>query len=157
MTAPLFALTLYPEWAWAIHAGSRFGGEPDGTVYRPGHLRPVVETARLAGWSTAHVDGARGGRRVGGPGLVWGDQVVALPPVGPSPATRAIVAVAQVAEITWGSDSPWAVAGQYQWRLHSVQSIAPVPCHQGRQGLWRVEGEMLEAVRVAYRAARSAA
>lgn len=174
--APLYALTLWPEWAWAIcrldkrvenrtwhpitpapfwlavHAGSRFGGEPDGTVYRPGYLRPVVEVARQAGWQTTPVRG----RFNSGHGLYQNPaDTIPMPPVGAAPDTRSIVAVCRVVALSQERSSPWHVAGAWGWYLDDLTVLhEPVPC-LGRQGLWRVEGELLDRVREQWRAARA--
>lgn len=50
-------------------------------------------------------------------------------------------------------DSPWFV-GPHGWVWSEFTPIEPVPC-KGAQGLWKVEGEVLEQVRAAYRAAKA--
>ena len=187
MSSPLYAITIYPEWVWAItrlgkdaenrtwrprvalpfhlalHAGARFGGEPiEGAVCRPRHLQPVVEMARRAGWSTCLVDGTRGGRRAGGHGLILdtpeGEVIVPLPPTAaPQPPTRAIVAVVRVVEVARTSTSPWAVPGLWAWRFDDLVVLPQPVPARGSQGLWIVPTEILDRVRAGWVAARRAA
>lgn len=66
-----------------------------------------------------------------------------------------IYAVARLAGVAQRSDDPWFF-GPYGWVLEDFVAIEPVPC-KGRQGLWKVEGDLLGAVRERWQAARGKA
>jgi len=147
----LYALTLWPEWIWAIahlgkdvenrswrpppafvgrqvalHAGMTIGGRD---LDEASALRLVVEMAELAGWRRAcHAlvrDDVRRGR-----------VEVPLPSASCPPTRCAVVAVATLGEPTRTSCSPWAVPGRWHWPLLEVR-VLPRPVRvRGRQGLW---------------------
>ena len=144
------ALTLWPEWAWAIcnlgkdvenrdwkrddmigqwlciHAGKHIGG-------RPGR------TAELEGWdSLACVAGL-----VGKDLADYTESDSAI-----RPAVSAIVAVCKVGGFLHGPPVGWYMgAPGYGWQLRDVRALArPVPC-KGAQGLWPLPPDVLAAVR----------
>lgn len=147
---PTHALTLWPEWAYAI-----------------AHLRKNVENRswrppawlvgqRLAIHAGANI-GGRAGRRAFEEGVerlhammlsLTAEELEAMPRTTPrmiQGSTRRIVAVVTVGEPTRDSASPWAVPGEWHWPLTDVVSV-DVPVHQGRQGLWRLTDEQQEAL-----------
>lgn len=148
------ALTLWPEWAWAvahlgkdvenrgwappsyilgqwiaIHAGKNVGGRTGPRAYQEGTAL-VIETALRVGLDPYAPDSfvTRMHREL-------------------CATTSAVVAVARVeAECARCAPSAWAAAGQYHWRLHDVRTLArAVPC-RGAQGLWVVPREVEDAV-----------
>lgn len=62
-------------------------------------------------------------------------------------ALGAIVAVAELVDITRAGPAPWAEPGQVHWLLAGVRPLAePVPC-RGWQNVWEVPPEVEAAVR----------
>ena len=143
------ALTLWPEWAWAIrrlgkdvenrswappgylvgrrlaiHAGAFVGGRK-GSVAEEEGVDALVYMADRAGWTLRVEDGAisaaKGQRSVK-------ERI----------AVRAIVATVRLDGWTSESESPWAVPGQVHWLLSAVEPVAALPRMNGRQGLWDV-------------------
>lgn len=73
----------------------------------------------------------------------------------PSPSVSVagvIVGVARVTGFVVVSDDPW-FTGPYGWVLEDVVAFKNPPKAKGMQGLWRVEGELLELVREEFKAA----
>lgn len=75
----------------------------------------------------------------------------------PSPSsiyTKAgvIVGVARVTGSVTESDDPW-FSGPYGWLLDDVTAFKEPVAAKGMQGLWKVEGKLLEQVREAFKAA----
>lgn len=66
-----------------------------------------------------------------------------------------IYAVARLTDVVQRSDDPWFF-GPYGWVLGDFVAIEPVPC-KGKQGLWAVEGEVLDQVRERWQAAKQVA
>lgn len=159
----LRALTLHPEWAWAIvhldkrvenrswrppesvipdgarfaiHAGSRIGGR-DGDTFEA--LAEVMLAAREAGWEHEQV-GA-------GWTLTKGGRSVALTEAAVLGVAGRVVAIAALREILPPregiGDEPhpaWKVPGQYGWLLDDVAVLdyGRQPVIRGHQGLWRL-------------------
>lgn len=150
MSEKRLALTLWPEWAWAIchlgkdienrdwkrdalvgqwlciHAGKHVGGRPGKSALIEG-LNSVVSVASLVGKNLAdYLD----------------------PEHGPCIATSAIVAVCKVGGFLHGPPEGWYMgAPGYGWQLRDVQALRqPVPCN-GAQGLWELPPDVLAAVR----------
>lgn len=68
-----------------------------------------------------------------------------------------IVAVAQLADVTTRSTSPWAIDGDHHWLLADVVVLPePVLDTGNHQGLWKLQDEADARVRALYREARSA-
>mgnify|MGYP003522317705 CR=1 FL=1 len=143
------ALTLWPEWAWAIchlgknvenrslvippglyclHAGARFCGEYTKDKYKG--------EALLSVWNTAHkqrltVDQA--------------NTLSALESVLPDIPTSSIVGIIKVTGHTnyqhralWDSPMGWAAPGQIANHIELVSVLpTPIPC-KGALGLWTV-------------------
>lgn len=151
------ALTLWPEWAWAIatldkrvenrgwmhrlppgsllaiHAGAAIGGRP-GPVARDEGMAALVLMALRAGWQILGPTWRLGSTALTatkGERSVW----IGAPQVRRS----AVVAVGRLA-IGPQPDQElgWAVPGQRHWWMDRVWPLAkPVAC-TGRQGLWRL-------------------
>ena len=147
------ALTLWPEWAWAIvhlgkdvenrpwvippglyclHAGKRFNGEGN----RPQHK----EAGLLSVWNTAHrqrltVDQA--------------NTLSALESVSPDIPTSSIVGIIKVTGHTdyqyrglWDSPMGWAAPGQIANHIELIHTLpTPIPC-KGARGLWTVPDDV---------------
>ena len=143
MSRELYALTVLQPFATAI---ARFGKNVENRTWWPDRRLPV------GGWLAIHA----GGRDYAGAdsdefrrwlgGLVGRyfppGYLAALP-------HGAIVAVAHVEAISdpRAKASPWAIAGQEQWRFGCVfDLVEPVPC-KGAQGLWRVPDDVAAIVR----------
>lgn len=157
----LRALTLWPEWAWAVcHLGKDVENRPE-------RIARMVLTVVGDGWLAIHA-----GKHVGGrPTLSSFDR--ALEAFAPTPARAgwqieglstdgylhargvhgpiaeplhrsAIVAVARVRR--GDPASPWANRGLAQIGLCSVHTLhTPIPC-PGKQGLWTVPPELAATV-----------
>ena len=128
---PTHALTLWPEWAYAI---AHLGKDVENRSWRP--------PAWLIGRRLAIHAGADLGGRPGRMARLeaQANLLCALgrePPVGVQIATRRIVAVVTVGEPTRDSQSPWAVPGEWHWPLTEVVRV-DVPVLRGAQGLWRL-------------------
>lgn len=147
--ADLRALTLWPEWAYAIaHLGKR--------AENRGWTPPAsIIGQRIAVHAGAHIGGRQG--RVATAEAV--DAVLcmaaragrdafgrALVPEIETCATSAIVCTAVVTGWDCDDRTGWDVPGQCHWRLADVQVLPePVPC-RGAQGLWRVPADIAARV-----------
>jgi len=150
------AITIYPEWSWAIlaldkrvenrrwsptrqlsigerfaiHAGKYIGGRPSADTRR-GALRGLLYMAERAGWV---VDSYR---TFSGDGIDMKfrrEKTVSLRLN--DLARSAVVAVATLANVTRESTSPWAVPGEMHWELADVVPLSePVSC-RGQRMLW---------------------
>lgn len=154
-TTKLRALTLHPEWAWAIcHLDKRVENRPE-------RVARMVLNVVGDGWLAIHAGkhyagrpGIRSGRE--GVGAVvkvahaagWPAKGDSLPPTtrvsfDPVPKS-AIVALTRVSR--GDPDSPWSVPGQAQIGLRDLFVLPePVPCG-GKQGLWTVSDDVAERV-----------
>lgn len=144
----MLALTLWPEWAWAIcHFGKR--------VENRGWTPPAsIIGTRIAIHAGKHIGG-----RPGRPAYIEGFSAVALALLAcgggerdvtrwwlQRPPTSAIVCTAVVTGWDRDQRTGWDVPGQYHWRLADVQVLPePVPC-RGAQGLWRVPADIAARV-----------
>lgn len=158
------ALTLYPEWAWAIlhlgkdvenrlwlppralagqwvalHAGAHVGGRP-GQVARTEGMLGLYEMAHRAGWmevaQTLPTDDP-----------FWWERGAqrAHEPMSHEVTRRAIVGIVRFSSPA-RSTSPWAVPGQHHWPILQVVALpAPVLC-PGALGLWRVPEALLQSI-----------
>lgn len=160
------ALTLWPEWAWAIthlgkdvenrgrdllasdrrlratggrlwiHAGKTVGG---GELSYTDAWGAVIDTAEHAGW--------RCDRRT----MVFyqGDQAVSAPikPRRHLLPRAALVAVAQIRLILGPRSGPvaWKVDGQYGHVLRVMLVLTPPISCKGAQGLWSVSKQLWSA------------
>lgn len=145
------ALTLWPEWAYAIcHLGKRVenrGWTPTGASLpggrllihagkhvggRPGaHARYEGQLAVAEMWEREHPGEKLSGGR--------------FRAIGECP-TSAIVAAVRVVDADSEQRTGWDVPGQWHWRLADVVVLPePVPC-RGAQGLWTVPEDVHERV-----------
>ncbi|MFC3859430.1 hypothetical protein ACFOPQ_01395 [Deinococcus antarcticus] len=60
-----------------------------------------------------------------------------------------IVAVARVAAVTTGHESPWAARNQFNWVLADVTPIDPIQ-YTGGRGLWEIEAYTKDQLRAAW-------
>ncbi len=149
----MFALTLWPEWAWcirpvegwkqvenrtwepwaclpggsrlAIHAGARVGGQRANLQEQEWILEELLEALTDFGLLV----NARPVRRDG-------DWYVVTPSKTDLVATSSVVAVATLDDWDTKKRSRWDDPRSIHWRLTDIQRLAePVPCG-GRQGLW---------------------
>jgi hypothetical protein len=165
MKRPLFALTLWPEWAWAIahldkgcenrtwtpdkgtllpgdwlaiHAGAHIGGRPGSVALGEG-LQRVVQAAGECGWTCEQTAERQ-----------WVLTKPSFNPVvldAPHIATRALVALVRHQRIEVGGDGPWVHVDAFQWRWSEhVRLDEPILC-RGMQGLWQVCGPPLLTAR----------
>lgn len=153
MPGSLRALTLWPEWAWAIvnldkrvenrdwmipegqwfalHAGKHIGGRPGVRATCEG-IDSLVEMAQRAGWSvrgTAHTSEFI--RAVDGKTAVWKHFDV------PTSAIVGFFRVTSQDAPGRGDVSGWRVPDAWGNRLDFRPLLRPVPC-SGAQGLWTV-------------------
>lgn len=170
----ILALTLWPEWAWAIcylgkrvenrgwkddrlvgsylalHAGKSVGGAPRRGAASAG-VDAVADMALRAGWEVAgrHLDDAEPWVEIKEPGSDY------TMPLGTSwgVSRGAVVAVAKVTGFVApeGDGGPWHVPGQWGWQLDEVVVLGTPVAARGHQRLWRLPPELLEAVRREYR------
>lgn len=146
------AITLWPEWAWAITALGK-------DVENRNWPRPAFA---LAGrWLAIHA-----GKRVGG-GQLAAEQALSLvlQTAGDGATlaraitaedipTSAIVAVVRVGEVGYGLPSRWSAEGAWQMGFADVLILPrPVPC-AGRQGVWTLPHGVLRAVQAQWGDAR---
>lgn len=167
---PLRALTLWPEWAWAIHyldkrnenrgwpiplgewfalhAGKSIGGRP-GAMAEHEAIQAVGTMAYRAGWNV---------RSVGRAGDSW--SVTFTHPLGGSTVMHdprctaedanpvhisAILGLFRVTDHLRSSSDPWHVPGQIGNVFDYRPLREPIPC-KGAQGLWTVPEDVAARV-----------
>lgn len=167
-TTKLRALTLHPEWAWAIchldkrvenrpervarmvlnvvgdgwlaiHAGKHYGGRA-GNASKWRALNVLIDRARYAGWGFTDQPCLKRHDfyRID----PWRCGVRYMP--SEDLAKSSIVALTRVCR--GDPDSPWSVPGQAQIGLRDLFVLPePVPCG-GKQGLWTVSDDVAERV-----------
>lgn len=170
--SPILALTIWPEWAWAIchldkrvenrgerfarqidrrvgdgwlaiHAGKSIMGRPGLPSMREG-LGYVEYMAREAGWRCIAEDYDAGRYRlVRDPG----EDVLLTPE---RVVTSAIVALAQISDVLEpGSRAPWKVPDSAALALSPMLILPePIAC-KGKQGLWTPPHDVQERLRAA--------
>lgn len=155
----LSALTLWPEWVWAIHkldkrvenrtwkipsgrwfalhAGAHVGGRK-GSVAEAEGWEGVRAMATRAGWVA--------------PAPLW--RVHALAKHGriiqrdpKAPLTSMIHGLFRVRGYVTGDNGSWHVPGQVGNVLDYVPLAEPIPC-KGAQGLWTVPADVVERMAV---------
>jgi hypothetical protein len=149
------ALSIRQPWAWAIAHG---GKDVENRTWGGGYRGPLAIHAG-ARWDE---DGAYD-KRILRALHQFGDRFdppLRVERLGPKTlrllrdqqlTPGAVVAVVRVELVCIGQrgcgcESPWAVQGQYHWRLGDVQPLAePVPC-KGRLGLWDLPADVEAAV-----------
>lgn len=146
------AVTLWPEWAWAIlhldkrhenrgwqppeslhgerlalHAGKTIGGGEE----KPAEaFEAVVGMAERAGWDVTRAgDGYR---------FEKDDRVVTLGSLSEIVTGSIVGTVVLSGAPVPGVRVPWGVPGQWAWPLRDVSALRhPIP-HRGALGLWQV-------------------
>lgn len=170
---PLLALTVWQPWASLLAAGVKpvenRDWTPESYNLRAGDHLAIHASVKLdrESWEAAYQIAEQVGAL---PSLPW---LASLPEVDTSgrfgkarlrhaletaAPYGAIVAVGVLDEVRREprGDDPWW-CGPVGWYLRDVVALpTPVPC-KGAQGLWRVEGDVLDRVREGYRVARRAA
>jgi hypothetical protein len=166
------ALTIWPEWAWAIcqiekdvenrtwtppssvigqriaiHAGKNIGGR-----YNPPNAAAnfglVAEMAVHAGIELRPI--YRLGVAIG---FSWyrceNGNVKEMNQFFASLPTGGVVATAKISGWSKSSSSPWAVPGQVHWQLEEVQVLPQrIPC-RGAQGLWPLPEDVESKILIA--------
>lgn len=146
MADTLRALTVRQPWAWAIaHGGKDVENRSWPTSYRG--LLAIHAGARWdedGAWDRRVIDAASKDQHPGGyfdpPLKVEFDtgtgRTLRLLSDNRRFVLGAVIAVAELVDVTRGDSSPWAVPGEFHWRLANVRPLdEPVPC-KGRLGLW---------------------
>lgn len=157
----MLALTLWPEWAWAIahldkrvenrdwpadralwgqriaiHAGKHIGGRPARHATEVG-CDTVWEVAQSLGWELGVYDDHPGGVGViSGPPVGFPGREI-WTPRSVEIATSAIVAIARLVGCYRGLRERWADPEAWGWKLEDVVTLAePVTGVRGFQKLW---------------------
>jgi len=164
------ALTLWPEWAWAIlYLGKRWENRPrlpefygmragDWFCLHAGCSAPTVDRIEALGFMaraagvTSRVSMVNNdfGRVYGQQRFIYQDQPrrlsVSAPWREPWMPLGAIVAVCKLGVLRHGSDEPWCSENSWNWELAQVLSLGvPVAC-KGHQGGWNVPPDVLAQV-----------
>jgi len=166
------ALTLWPEWAWAvrrlgkdvenrtwrppssvvegtriaIHAGATFGGgQLKGKFSVERVFDPVAQMARRAGWRVGYdvASNMIKAYSVEAP-VVIQDRMLAID-------QGYVVAVAEfdsllVPGVDDPREWPWWVPEQFGWRLRNIRPLTNGVMCRGRQRLWRLPQDVRDAV-----------
>lgn len=135
------ALTLWRPWpALILHAGKNIENRPWATSYRG---RLYLHAGQR--WDSAVL------------GSLWSSSVpVPIPNAVPRDADGHPTGIVGVATLEWVSSGPggpprckcgpWAIPGEFHWRLADPVALPePVPC-RGFQGLWIPTGDVIAAV-----------
>lgn len=142
----LQAITIYPEWVWAMVAlGKRVEN------------RPYPTPSTIVGeWTAIHAGAHLGGRK--GEPAVW-ETLTAVgrmaaragfnieSRIGDILAVRrsCIVALARFGEGVRNHPSPWSVPDQWQWPITEFKPLSSPVSIGGKQGLWFVPMEVERA------------
>jgi hypothetical protein len=150
------ALTLWPEWAWAVlhlgkrvenrgwslpvgewiglHAGKHVGGRPGKEATAEG-LEGLIHMAERAGWVLERQGFTRGAERVEATpgGIVTSAMLGAIRVVGVDPPGSGDLR---------GFRVPSAFGNRFEFRALA----RPVPC-RGAQGLWSIPADVLAEMR----------
>jgi hypothetical protein len=141
MTRPLRALTLWPEWAWAI---TQLGKDVENRDWRPN--RTILAPGD---WLAIHAGAVLGGGVPSRKATEAALQKVAetycfatgfklLPELATKPTLSAIVALVRYSGADGANPGGWAVPGAYHWRWDRMIVLAtPIPC-RGERDLWPV-------------------
>lgn len=147
--SPLYALTIYPEWIYAI---LHLGKDVELRTWRPGRRHVGTRLVLHAG---AYVGGS-GPRAEGRANVRWFLRRVheitgASPPIGWSTVAQdlrgRLAAVATLGEPTLSSPSPWSDpdGAVWAWPLLDVRPIVDGPVMRGGQGLWPIPASVVES------------
>ncbi len=135
---PVQALSLTQPWGWIIlHGGKRLENRTWRKTYPE---RPIFLHAS-AGMKRKDYEAARAFAAEAAPALV-------LPPIGEL-QRGGIIGQARIAGCVWndaqkGPPDPWAMRGQYGYRLVDVRPLPFVSC-SGMLGFWTVPAEVRKA------------
>lgn len=144
----MLSITVRPPWSWAIsHGPKRIENR---TWQRP--CRGLLAIHAGKGWDEDGEDSLLVQRAW----LDAGHELRTLMPKRAGIPMGAVVAVADLVDICGAQMrsfipgdclcGPWAMRGQYHWRLANVRPLAePVPC-RGALGLWTLPDEVEAAV-----------
>jgi hypothetical protein len=140
------AITLWPEWAWAI---AHFGKDVENRSWPP---PPFIIGKRIAIHAGKHIGGKPKDQLDGLQDLLEmtefaGKELPVFSDLIPIIKTSAIVAVVKVVGcIRTGEAEGW-YNGALGWKLADVQTLPePVEC-KGMQGLWTLPDDVLAKVR----------
>jgi hypothetical protein len=178
-STPDNALTLWPEWAWAIHnldkrvenrgwkiplgrwfalhAGGHIGGRPGGAAEEAG-MYDLIRMAAWAGWGPGLFGVTAGSwslqfRHQGGVGTTAHDPRCKMASANPV-RTSAILGVFRVTEHQPPEASgPWKARGQIGNVFEYVPLATPVPC-KGAQGLWTIPPDVRASIAAQLQAGR---
>ena len=144
---PPRALTLWPEWAYAIaHLGKRVENrtwEPPASligqriaIHAGKHVGGRAGAPAMFEGACALIDTAEAAGVVGVIQNAVGRKSISARQLSEIVTASAIVATARLVGFDREQRTPWDVPGMIHWRLEDVLLVDPViPC-SGRQGLW---------------------
>jgi hypothetical protein len=141
MTRPLRALTLWPEWAWAI---TQLGKDvenrdwkPSRTILAPGDWLAIHAGAVLGGGNPSRKATEAALQKVA-ESYLFANNFAPLPELATKPTLSAIVALVRYSGADGANPGGWAVPGAYHWRWDRMITLAtPIPC-RGERDLWPV-------------------
>jgi hypothetical protein len=141
MTRPLRALTLWPEWAWAITALGKDcenrDRKPSRAVLSPGDWLAIHAGAVMGGGVPSRKADEAALQKVAD-AYRFAAGFRPLPELTAKPTTSAIVALVRYTGADGANPGGWAVPGAYHWRWDRVIVLpAPISC-RGERGLWPV-------------------
>lgn len=157
-TEDRFALTIHPEWVWAI---LRLGKNVENRTWSAPDI--------VGKWLVIHGGGAIGGRPMGkrgpsdfhraclqyvatmaerGGGIVLSEGELQAAPAHILKEARGIVAICQVEGFVQGDAAGWYVGKPaIGWQLRRVVRLPePIRC-LGQQGLWKVPSDLVAQIR----------
>lgn len=175
MLRDVYAITLWPEWAWAIcyldkrienrrwfpftrhintriciHAGANIGGKP-GYVNAEDGFDDVAYMAEGAGWYVRTSPGMVHKKEVYYASFTKDEETVDISTL--TVPRKSIVAVATLTGAhkpvisNFRKMPPWAVSGQYHWYLKDVDVLdEPIEC-RGAQLFWEVKKKHVEEIK----------
>lgn len=118
-TSEVRVLTVRQPWAWAIIQG---GKDVENRSWPTNHRGPLLIHAGSAFEREGYETVKRLARR--------------SPPPADEFVHGAIIGVVELVDCVQGSDSEWAIPGQWHWCLRSPRPLPAVSC-SGKLGLWR--------------------
>lgn len=163
MTPPIRGLTLTHPWAFAI---ARMGKDVENRTWRPERQGGCVGMYLAIHGGAVPKGGQKGEDAMYGIKAIerlWGEAETRLncaqrdwladewlPDGQDAPFARdlfapGIVAIARIARVTQGAQSPWAVRGQWHWELADVTPIEPIQ-YRGAQGLWTIDDHTIRTL-----------
>ncbi|OEV14060.1 hypothetical protein [Streptomyces nanshensis] len=148
------ALTVWQPWTFAIAEGFKATENRTRRTHYRGRLllhsgQRLDEHVSIVRWSR---DAASRLDQLGGRSNFWNARTAIPSRFHSPPPTLALSAVIAVATLTdchpaaAGCCAPWGEPGVFHWTLSDVVALdKPVPC-PGRQGLWRPDRAVVDAV-----------